>query len=865
MSVPIQEIKKRKYNKNTMINNSTLSNKFKENEKNTADEFSDIFFESEKMSRVISSLEETETNKSFSTSFEENDLLKIIPFINEENTANEVKDILCENVKKQSFSTSVKDIEPPSVEEIVSSYRHLDNVSEEQFYICNSVQQGKNVIVDACAGSGKSTTVLSTCRLMPQTNFLILTFNRALRKETCEKVEHLKIMNAQVHTYHSLAVLHYDSTAHTDNQLMNVINKNSPLLKIPKKMYDIIVIDEAQDMNRIYYDFIKKFTRDLNHKFQLLVLGDYRQCLYEFKGSDVRYLTRSEYIWKANPLLKNSDDWVYANLKTTYRLTNQMAYFVNNVLLGEEKLIACRDGPPVKYFISTFFQIPDEVFGFINRIVKTEKTGKYDDFFILSPSIKNSALINKIENKLVANNIPCHIPLIEDSEMDERVIENKVVFCTFHSSKGRQRKYVIVLNFDNTYFDYNAKNKPRNICPNTIYVATTRATNQMYIYEQLRYNQQETPQKTIYSFDFLKLTHEEMQQSPANKNIEFIKNIPFQVPLYIELPILNNKPLVHTYHTSPTELTKFLSYKVIENIFPIINTIWELEYKDPVEIVIPNIIQTSTGYEDVCDLNGIVIPLIYYDWCYNSNASVLRKNMNTYLMKKSCPDIFIKQNIINASGFCNTADDYLYLANINQAIKDKLHFRLRQINNNGYNWLTQNMIDICINRLYYFIPPKNNGFKIEKSIITHEESYCVIDNILEPFFGSNIKFKFNAIVDIITDSTIWELKCTNDITFEHKIQVVVYAWIWRLTYEGTLLNNESISIKNKSFLTSKKSPKMFRILNIKTGEVWKLNATFEQLTSIMVELLKKLVKSNQETNENEEDDDQHFIDTHFLK
>jgi hypothetical protein len=39
--------------------------------------------------------------------------------------------------------------------------------------------------------------------------------------------------------------------------------------------------------------------------------------------------------------------------------------------------------------------------------------------------------------------------------MDERVIENKVVFCTYHSSKGRQRKYVIVLNFDNSYFDFN--------------------------------------------------------------------------------------------------------------------------------------------------------------------------------------------------------------------------------------------------------------------------------------------------------------------------------------------------------------------------------------------------------------------------
>jgi nucleoside-triphosphatase THEP1 len=751
------------------------------------------------------------------------------------------------NNKKNKDTPLPTPNELPTVEEIVSSYRHLDNVSEEQLYICNSVQQGKNVIVDACAGSGKSTTVLSTCRFMPQTNFLILTFNRALRMETREKVQHLNIINAEVHTYHSLAVLYYNSNAHTDNQLMNLINNNSPLLKMPKKCYDIIVIDEAQDMSKIYYDFIKKFTQDLNHKFQLLVLGDYRQCLYEFKGSDVRYLTRSEYIWKNNPLLKNPDEWSYAELKTTYRLTNQMASFVNNALLGEQKLKACRDGPRVKYFISTFNQIPDEVFGFINRIVKTEKSGKYDDFFILSASIKKSELIKKIENKLVANNVPCHIPLIEDSEMDERVIENKVVFCTFHSSKGRQRKYVIVLNFDNSYFDYNASNKPRNICPNTIYVATTRATTQMYIYEQIRYKQDETPQKTIYSFDFLKLTHEEMKTEPANEYIEFIQNVSSQTPLYIVPSILQDKKQ-HPYITSPTELTKFLSYKVIETIFPIINKIWQLEYKDPVEIHIPNVIQTQTGFEDVCDLNGIVIPLIYYDWYYNSNASVLRNQIAEYLKKKSI-DNFIKQNIMISPSFCNTVDDYLYLANITQTIKDKLHFRLKQINNNGYNWLTQDIIDICINRLYYFIPPKNNGFKIEESIINPEEDYKYIDNILEKHFGPNIKFKFNAIVDIITDNTIWELKCTNDITFEHKIQVVVYAWIWRLTYECTSTSTNKI-------------PKIFRILNIKTGEVWKLTSNIEDLTKIMVVLLEKLVKFNQDTNETE-NNDQQFIDMHY--
>jgi hypothetical protein len=108
-------------------------------------------------------------------------------------------------------------------------------------------------------------------------------------------------------------------------------------------------------------------------------------------------------------------------------------------------------------------------------------------------------------------------------------------------------------------------------------------------------------------------------------------------------------------------------------------------------------------------------------------------------------------------------------------------------------------------------------------------------------------FKFNAIVDIVTKNTIWELKCTNDITFEHKIQVVIYAWIWRLTYENT---NDT-------------KPKIFRILNIKTGEVWKLNSTIEQLTPIIVVLLKKIIKFNKEINENADiESDETFINMH---
>jgi len=56
-------------------------------------------------------------------------------------------------------------------------------------------------------------------------------------------------------------------------------------------------------------------------------------------------------------------------------------------------------------------------------------------------------------------------------------------------------------------------------------------------------------------------------------------------------------------------------------------------------------------------------------------------------------------------------------------------------------------------------------------------------------------------------------------------------------------------------------------LNIKTGEVWRLNATTEQLTQIMVVLLQKLVRFDDNINDtndtNDDDGDKRFIENHI--
>ena len=99
-----------------------------------------------------------------------------------------------------------------------------------------------------------------------------------------------------------------------------------------------------------------------------------------------------------------------------------------------------------------------------------------------------------------------------------------------------------------------------------------------------------------------------------------------------------------------------------------------------------------------------------------------------------------------------------------------------------------------------------------------------IDAVLSEYFDDSVRFRFTARTDIITAKTVWEIKCVREITMDHKLQVVIYAWIY------SILNPET--------------PRAFRVFNINTNEVLELKATFEQLNFIVVSLLQGKYQEN---------------------
>ena len=204
----------------------------------------------------------------------------------------------------------------------------MNTPSEEQQCVVDSVKRGVNVMVDACAGSGKSTTIFSCAAACPAMRFVLLTFNKSLQTEVQESIQKLELKNIVVYTYHGLAVKYYSSECHNDLGIRKVLREEMvPQMEIPS--FDVMVLDETQDMTKVYYDMIWKFLMDMGESIQLLILGDKKQALYEFKGADPRFLTMADMIWASFPYLKTTE-FVEHTLSMSYRITDPMGKFLNN-------------------------------------------------------------------------------------------------------------------------------------------------------------------------------------------------------------------------------------------------------------------------------------------------------------------------------------------------------------------------------------------------------------------------------------------------------------------------------------------------------------------------------------------------------
>lgn len=667
--------------------------------------------------------------------------------------------------------------------------------SEEQALIVKHVVKGDNVVVEAVAGSGKTTTVMFIAEALGKGKVLQITYNKQLKFEVREKVVARKIKNLIINTYHSLAVRYYDENAHDDIKLKQVIINDIKPRYVDQ--FNVLIIDEKQDMTPDYYHFIHKFIRDMNFCGSIVLLGDRYQGVYEFKNADSRFLTMGSQLYGSNK-------FVSLSLQESFRVTSQIAWFVNNVMLGYNRIISHKKGKhPVYYYKRNIFSCHLEFGRILTEFMK--KGYKADDIFVLAPSLKNGSPVKKLENVLVELDIPVYFSKNDDDGMDEEVIKGKIVFTTFHQSKGRERKITVVYGFDESYFNFHAKDKDRNQCPSELYVPPTRASEILIVVE----NDKENP------LPFLKKTHNEMLTIPEIRaNVKFSGNIR-------QNDIKNGGKTQSSseHNVTVKELVSYLGQENLGRLNTLVNSISKITQKPRIEttVDIPLTMESERGFTElVGDLNGIVIPAYYESKTCKSHVSALENNLK-YMYNTADEDtrIFIDNYLKKMKPHLkdNEYAHFLCNGNIYVSLNQKLRSNLKQVDK--YNWLTKPIVNTCCKNLATNI---NENPVYEKKIGnsgTEQERFFRFTSLI---YG-NINVRNS--VDCYDDLTLWEFKCVTSISIEHILQLIVYAWIW------------------ENSMQEKYGDRTFNLLNIRTGE--KINVKYE--TKIIDEIMEVLFEN----------------------
>ena len=640
--------------------------------------------------------------------------------------------------------------------------------SLEQQCIIDSIIKDEHVICNSVAGSGKTTTILSLAKQAPRLNFLQFTYNNLLRREVNSKVVKYCIDNLNIHTYHSFAVSFYNKNAFTDQGIKSIIDND---FKIDPSfpLIDVIIIDETQDMTLLYYHFIKKVMRDIhNTNLRIMIIGDEFQGMYEFKEADVRFLTLAPEIW---PSFKFHS----MQLNMSYRVTDSIAWFVNKCMLKDDRIKSCKPSQyPVEFMYHNSYQVQNLIFHEINKMLQTKEI-KPDDIFVLAYSIKSEkAPIKKLENLFVMNGIKCYMPLSDETKVDEDVIKNKVVFSTFHQSKGRERPVVVIYGFDSTYFDYYDKESNPDKCPSTLYVAATRASKRLFIICDVK-NQHLPFLRLQYSPHIKYITGTAANKSCIDQKI--LHNI--DCAKKHDVDKLESDRNCHV-----TDLIKFIKEEHMHVLTKFVKTLYSRQQTTETRIHIPDKIQNTNGnVEHVSDLNGLSIINMFE--VLTSNTNTLLQSLDEYASKNS-NHFFYEKYLSNVQRSSKTINDFLYIANVYSCTLVNVFYRLAQIEE--YNWLSYDMIEACHSNIRKQI--------VASSSLRYEVSlkYSVWGNV--KLFGR---------IDAIDDTTIWELKCVSELSLEHFLQLIVYAWCWKQSMEKT------------------HGKRVFKLMNVRTNEVYILD------------------------------------------
>lgn len=331
------------------------------------------------------------------------------------------------------------------------------------------------VIVCAAAGSGKTTClterlkyILTNNRINPH-NVYAITFTNMAAQEMKQRLGE-SANGCFIGTIHSLAnrilLSNNISTSHLIEDerfdelfelLMQNVNCDNPI-KLPQ--VDYLLVDEFQDIGDTEYTFIM----DILKPAEYWVVGDSRQAIYSFLGSNYKFFTA---------LTENPYVEVY-DLCNCYRCRPEIVHFANNIIYKQKNIyltkVHCTREKDENSVIS----------GQFSRGKVVEIIQEINDYKNTAVLCRTNNLADALIGVLSLYNIPTLTFKRRETSLEDlgdKLQENAVKVLTIHSAKGLEWDNVIVCQETAPYNDEEVRIN---------YVAATRARNKLYWLYPLR-------------------------------------------------------------------------------------------------------------------------------------------------------------------------------------------------------------------------------------------------------------------------------------------------------------------------------------------------------------------------------------------
>ena len=708
----------------------------------------------------------------------------------------------------------------------------LPPASDEQLAVIRSVVYDNcNVKLTSVAGSGKTTlslhcirsvqTMTSNSCVGEKKRTLLLTYNSNLKRETRRRVRDLGLFEdlVEVHSFHSFGKHYFCDDCRTDEALDDMVvamappkvdqpetgSISSPMLIEARRdllrgiEFDLLIVDESQDVCPLYWDVIMLIVR-MNTRGvpQFLFIGDPRQSIYEYKGADPRYLTHCDEMMPHE--FSSHRPWRDHTLSTTWRLSVANAAFVNSVFLSGEKVLVA--GPATDYtpkvlICNAFKNTPAKiVFDLLTR-------HRPEDIMILAPSVKKGAKtpLRILEKILLDFNIPVNVnDAFEDCSLSEEVMRGKLVFMTFHGSKGTERDAVVVIGgTDENYPKFFQRNHvvEDSECPNPVYVSMTRARKELVVIHHdtvpfAKYVDGCALHKVACVEGVLRQVTEPTDiGDDADTDADVNTPPPEPVRTCGVLDLLAHMPFDQIKRACA--LLRFEVCVLPEALFPRPKLVTTVRTKWGTS--------SEAKHEYVADLNGIAIPaMLEYRYTGSTWLFSTLPSLKNLAMSDFCSDIR-KQVLARTQegpGVVRPAD-FLAAATLHQSSRSQYFYRAKQINN--YRWLESKDV--------------NAALTILKEAGITKESHPMFEVELGPSWLSSpgtAARRVAGVADVVTDDAIYEIKCTGgDVQNVHILQLVIYAWLLgdptkklRLVYvtSGTVVSVEYDQVAFDSIVNS---------------------------------------------------------------